>query len=117
MVDTEPEIILEKGASGILPCRVDPKIVVAAVVRWYKGPSIYIAETIVVLDPETKVKQGPGYEANLYDIDGTFSLIITAVRVEDNENFFCEISEKSTGELFYNQTSVVVIGKTDIKLE
>ena len=64
---------------------------------------------------EARKKLGPGYEAGLYDIDDDddddFSLIIKNASVEDNDSFFCEISEKGTGALSHNQTNVVVFGK------
>ena len=110
-VDTK--VILEKGTQGVLPCKVDSDIA-AVWYFWSKGPTIATAELLLAFDPEDNVKQGSGYETGFYDMDATFSLIINNVRVEDNDNFFCEISELGTGTISVNQTKVVVFGKSKL---
>ena len=111
IVDTEPEVIMQKGTRGELPCRVDISV---ALLFWYKGPRLSGAQTIIIMDAQTKQKEGDGYSSGHYDVGGNFSLIINEVNVEDNDNFYCEISELETGSPFNNRTSVVVFGKFDI---
>ena len=62
------------------------------------------------MDPESKKKGGDGYYSRQYDMLDNFTLVINEVRVEDNDNFFCEISELGTGAVFYNRTIVEVLG-------
>ena len=114
IVDTEPEVILQKGTRGVLPCRVDTTVVLLS---WYKGPKLTSSQTIIIMDVETEHKFGDGYSTKQYDIAVNFSLIINEVGVGDNANFFCEVSELGTGSLYNNRTSVVVFGKFDISLK
>ena len=114
-MDTEPEVVLQKDTRGVLPCRVNPSVDVG-IVFWTRGQTLSTAQIVVTIGllSETITKWGAGYEAGLYDIDDDFSLIIKNASLEDNGNFFCEISEKGTGALSHNRTNVVVFGKWDI---
>ena len=114
-VDTEPEVVLQKDTRGVLPCRVNPSVDVG-IVFWSRGPTLSTAEIVVSMGllSERRSKSGTGYQAGLYDIDDEFSLIVINASVEDNGNFFCEISEKGSGALSHNHTNVVVFGKCDI---
>ena len=114
-MDTEPEVVLQKDTRGMLPCRVDPSVDVG-LVFWSSGLTLSTAGIVVHMSllSEKRTKSGTGYEAGLYDIDDEFSLIINNASVEDNGNFFCEISEKGTGALSHNHTNVVVFGKCGI---
>ena len=108
VVDTEPTVILQKGTHGELPCRVG---IPAAVVFWYKGPTFWTSQLIIILSVQTEEKGGDGYSSRQYDVTKNFSLVINKVNIEDNDKFFCEISELDTGHNFHNSTSVVVLGK------
>ena len=66
------------------------------------------------MNVQTEEKGGDGYSQ--YDIRNNFSLVINEVRVEDNDNFFCEISEFETGDNFYNRTNVVVLGECNTEI-
>ena len=114
-MDTEPEVVLQKDIRGLLPCRVNPSVDVG-IVFWTRGQTLSTAEIVVSMGlfGERRTKSGTGYEAGLYNIDDDFSLIIKNASLEDNGNFFCEISEKGTGALSHNRTNVVVFGKWDI---
>ena len=114
-VDTEPEVVLQKDTRGMLPCRVNPSVDVG-IVFWSRGSTLSTGETVVTMSilGGTKIKSGTGYGSGLYDVDDELSLIINNVSVEDNDNFFCEISEEGTGDLSHNQTYVAVFGKWNI---
>ena len=116
-VDTEHEVVLKKDSRGVLPCRVNRSVDVGIVV-WSRGPRLSTGEILVSMSlwSGTRNKLGTGYEAGLYNIDDNddFSLIIKNVSVEDNDSFFCEISEKGTGALSHNHTNVLVFGKWNI---
>ena len=53
IVNTEPEVILQKGTRGVLPCRVGTAV---ALVYWHKGPTFSTGETVIGMDTETRDK-------------------------------------------------------------
>ena len=109
---TKPEVILRKGTTAHLPCRVDRKI---ATLNWSKSPSPSSSKEVLIIFTFYKdvwTKEGPGYSDGSYNITSNFSLIINDVRIEDNAHFFCEILDIDTGRNFINQTNVTVFGKS-----
>ena len=109
-VITEPHIVLEKGSTGLLPCKYERKV---SAVTWTKGPSSSEAELLLIYDTFKSKwrKWGPGYEDGYYNITSNYSLVINSARIENNDRYYCEVSDLESGFPIMNRTDVIVFGK------
>ena len=109
-LDTEPEISLEKGIAGILPCKLNVR---PKVVTWKKGTTYSSAKILVAIDKYHNVGKisGPGYEEGLFNITADYSLVIDNVNIADDGQYFCELLEVDTDTTFQDSTNVTVFGK------
>ena len=109
-VSMEEKAVFQKGAQGVLPCRVDRAV---GLVTWSQGDTPSTAEILLrykFYNGEWS-KGGAGYASELYDIQSNFSLTIKNVRIDDDDAyFFCEILDLETGRNFWNKTDVIVYG-------
>ena len=111
IVGTAPDIHLEKGTRGTLPCKLERDV---AMVSWSRGQSPKTADILIMLSLYNEWrKAGPGYIEGLFDVDTNFSLIIWDVSVEDQGDYFCEVLDLNTGRSFWNSTVVSVFGKSE----
>ena len=109
-MSTDPEIVLEEGSRGVLPCRVDGLDAVR--VTWSRGPVLQYAQVLIIHESynDDWSTYGGGYQHG-YDILANFSLIIDDVMVRDSGIFFCEIFDQTTSQNFNDFTDVKVYGK------
>ena len=113
-VYTAQEVDLQKGESGVLPCRVGEGEVAPVMVIWRKGHTFELALILIIYDfrGEKWVKAGQGWTDGDYDININFSLIIENASVETADKYFCQIYDSNTGLYFLNKTTVHVYGKS-----
>ena len=115
IVSTDPEVVLQKGERGVLPCRVSREV---GTVTWSRGPELTTADILITLQlPHNGefIKAGQGYEDKLYDIDDNFSLIINEARIYNNGNYFCDVLDLDSGRPITNNTNVIVFGEWIIR--
>ena len=110
IVGTEPQVALQKGSTGLLPCDVKEAV---EYVQWIKGPVPFNNQPIITYYPhiDGSKKVGSGYTQGLYDITVNFSLIITKVEIDNEDTYFCTAHVIATKELSSNTTDVNVFGK------
>ena len=109
-VSTKPEVHLEKGSIGVIPCKVDTVDDIAGV-EWSKTSLDNDALVILANIDGQWQEGGPGYDQGSYNMALNFSLIINDVGIEDNELFFCRVTPSSFTTKVTNQTNVYVFGK------
>ena len=109
-VGMEPYVSLQKGATGLLPCKYNDDV---SAVTWSKGPAIIGADLLLVYDTflQTWRTWGPGYDSGLYNVTNEFSLVINTAAIENNDRYFCEVLDVATGRPFSNHTDVTIFGK------
>ncbi|XP_072166121.1 uncharacterized protein [Diadema setosum] len=107
VVTTEPEVKLQQGLPGSVPCSVTRKV---SVVFWKKGDTIDTATTVVILDTfyNNGEISGPGFEDGEFTVASNYSLIFTTARSEDSGRYFCEVYDDETGVLYRNYSDVTV---------
>ena len=112
VVFTEPEITLQVGTVGLLPCRVDRTVYA---LYWKFGNDSATAEPLVILDLHFNngLKGGKGYDDGNVDITYDYTLIIKDVTEQDEGRYICEVSDFLSGMLFRNHTDVQ-IGKNQL---
>ena len=111
IVSTDPEVVLQKGERGVLPCRVGREV---GAVTWSRGPEITTADIVIALQllPNGEfIKAGQGDDDELYDISDNFSLIIIESTIDNNGNYFCDVLDLDSGQPIVNNTNVIVFGK------
>ena len=83
-------VSLQMGSRGLLPCDLarDRSI---AFVYWFKGISFSGNLIYFNNDGGKWQKGGAGYDTLQYDMNENLSLIINSTRVEDYDQFTCEI--------------------------
>ena len=113
-VGTKPQITLQKGTEGVIPCKIEDAVYA---VYWSKGSTASTAKTIVMLDNHFNAGQrvGAGYDEGRFNISEDFSLVIEDVQVADEGRYFCEGSDSKTGRNFLNHSDVSVYGKCNGK--
>ena len=89
-VSMEPYVILQKGATGVLPCKYNDE---ASDITWTKGPQIHDAALLLVYDVSRGYwrRWGPGYDSGLYNVTNEFSLVINTAAIENDDRYFCEV--------------------------
>ena len=107
---TQPEVVFQKGSRGLLPCSLDGDREIAYI-QWYKGVIFqgYLIEYEYRDGHLIKLNSGDG--SGYYDLNENFSLVIDPMRVEDNDQFTCEIVVEGILDPFQNSTNVSVFGK------
>ena len=110
IVGTDPEVVLQTGERGMLPCRVGREV---AQVTWSRGPELSMAAVLTILQfLNGKVyKTSQGYADGLYDITDDFTLIINESTIDHIGNYFCEILDSDSGRPIANNTNVIVFGE------
>ena len=109
-VVTQPEVFFRKGSRGLLPCSLDRERDIVYI-HWYKGATFqgYLFRYEYLHGALTKIFSGD--ESGYYDLNANFSLVIDPVRVDDNDQFTCEIVVEGILDPFQNSTNISVFGK------
>ena len=107
-VDTESEVVLQKGSRGILSCREESNLTINNV-AWFKDS--VDARPIIQAGYQTDTWETFG--EGQYDIYENFSLIIKHVETNDDGLFFCSATILEPITFLISRVNVSVFGKFD----
>ena len=107
---TQPEVVFHKGSRGLLPCSLDGEGEIAYI-QWYKGVTFqgHLFQYEYRNGHLIKLHSGDG--SGYYDLNENFSLVIDPVRVDDTDQFTCQIVVEGILDPFQNSTNVYIFGK------
>ena len=111
MVSTEPEVTVERGTTGVMPCRVDGEIFSAF---WRKGSTFSQAtELVTYMNPGQRF--GPGYDEGKFNMSDDLSLIIHDVQITDEGRYYCAIvNDIEKSDIFKKHSEPSVYGMCQI---
>ena len=107
-VGTLPQVALQKGSRGLLPCQVQGDV---DFVGWRKGPAAFTNQPLVIRVLEEGVWKKKRFdESGQFDMTSDFSLIIRDVDIHNEDFYSCTAKVLHTYDFLADNTDVSVFG-------